>query len=56
MPISDEKRLMVLRDLRRVYERHRIVLEGDGGGIGGCILTIERATQAEIEEKLKRIR
>lgn len=56
MPITDEKRRLILRDLRRVYERHRFVLEGEGGGIGGSFLTIVPATQTEIETELKRIR
>ena len=56
MPITDEKRRLVLRDIQRVYQRHGIVLEGDGGGLGGCLLTIEPATATEIETAVKLIR
>lgn len=52
--ISDEKRRLVLRDIRRVYERHGIVLQGESDF--ASILTIEPATQFEIEEEIKRIR
>jgi hypothetical protein len=55
MSITDEKYRLILRDLRRVFERHGVILEGEGDCIGGPVLTLRSATPSEIEATIKRI-